>query len=80
MTDSPDQDIEAAQEFARRFVKGLPDDRRYDGTEGADRVARGILKLGILIADYEEIERLRGDDAMRLHHADSKYVRDEAGQ
>lgn len=69
-----DPDIEAAQEFARRFVKGLPADRRYDGSEGADRVARGILKLGIIIADYEENERARGEDAMRLHHADSKYT------
>lgn len=69
-----DDDIEATREFARRYVKGLPPDRRYDGTDGADRVARGILKLGIIIADFEEAERARGEDAMRVHHEDSKYA------
>jgi len=69
-----DVDIEAAREFARRRVKGLPVDRWYDGDEGADRVARGILKMGLVIARFEEAERQRGEDAMRIHHADSKYA------
>lgn len=80
MTDSTDKDIEAAYEFARRSAKGLPADRLYDGANGAHRVARGILKLGVIIADYEEIERQRGEDAMRLHYADTKQARKEAEQ
>ena len=71
-----DADIQAAYEFARRAAKGLPADRLYDGADGAMRVARGILKLGVIIADYEEIEKARGVDAMRLHSADSKYKRE----
>jgi hypothetical protein len=80
MSDTPDQDIEAAREFARRAVKGLPADRLYDGAQGAHRVAMGILKLGVIIADYEDIERQRGEDAMRLHSGDTKQARKEAGQ
>ena len=80
MTDQTGPDIEAAREFARRSTKGLPADRLYDGANGAHRVARGILKLGVIIADYEEIEKQRGEDAMRLHSADSKYIRAEAEQ
>jgi len=74
MTDQTDPDIEAAREFARRSIKGLPADRLCDGANGAHRVARGILKLGVIIADYEENEKQRGEDAMRLHSADSKYA------
>jgi hypothetical protein len=71
-----DQDIEAAYEFARRAAKGLPADRLYDGADGAMRVARGILKLGVIIADMEEVERARGEEAMRLHSDHSKYKRE----
>lgn len=76
MTDDTDQDIEAAREFVRRAIKGLPDDRLYNGSQGAHRVAMGILKLGVIIADYEELEKRRGDDAMRIHSADSKFPKE----
>lgn len=76
MTDDTDQDIDAAREFARRFTKGLPSDRLYDGDHGAKRVARGIIKLAVIIADYEAMERQRGEDAMRIHKADSKFPRE----
>lgn len=80
MTDAADIDIEAAREFARRWLKGLPDDRLCDGAIGAGRVARGILRLALIIEEYEGIERTRGEDAMRLHHADQKQARQTQGE
>lgn len=78
-----DADIAAAHEAVRRGMKGLPADRLYDGTDGANRLWRGILKLGVIISDqeaqieeYKRIEHHRGNDAMRLHSADTKYKAD----
>lgn len=77
-----DPDLEAAYECARRGAKGLPADRLYDGALGMHRLWRGIVKLGIIIADqserlaaYEDDERARGAEAMGLHPDDSKYNR-----
>lgn len=75
-----DPDIEAAYEAARRGVKGLPADRLYDGTIGATRLWRGILKLGAIIADqadviarFEAYERARNQGATEIYPEDSKY-------
>lgn len=74
-----DEDVKAAYEAARRGAKGLPADCLYDGTKGARRLWRGIIKLGVIIADqeaeldaYREAERRRGADAMGVYPDDRK--------
>lgn len=72
--------LEAATEYARRAAKGLPADRFTDGTQGARLVAQGIMAQQRIIAmqtaalmDLFGAMKQAGDDAMRLHSADSKY-------
>ena len=43
--DESDADLMAADEYARRWRKGLPSDRFTDGHVGAVSVAKGIEKL-----------------------------------
>lgn len=80
-------DIKAAAEFVRRAEKGLPPDRWSDGEIGAQSVAKGIRALfemnqmvsGAFLTIWEE-KMQAAQDATRLHRADSKYARAEAGQ
>lgn len=72
--------IAAADEYRRRAEKGLPADRFADGTEGAILVGRGIAAYQKIMAmqtaalmDLFGAMKQAGDDAMRLHSADSKY-------
>lgn len=72
--------LEAATEYARRAAKGLPADRFTDGTHGARLVAQGIMAQQRIMAmqtaalmDLFGAMKQAGDDAMRLHSADSKY-------
>lgn len=77
-------DMKAAAEFVRRAEKGLPADRWSDGEIGAQSVAKGIRALfeinsmvsGAFMTIWNE-KMQAAQDAMRLHHADSKYVRKE---
>lgn len=78
--DQAEPAIKAAREFARRAEKGLPADRWYDGTTGAEAVARGIkaqtvmieMLSGAFLAIWQE-----KNDATRLHSKDSKYYEAE---
>lgn len=73
--------IDAANEYARRWEKGLPTDRFANGAKGEAMVGQGIrafqtimaIQNAALIEMFNEIQE-RGADAMRLHHSDSKYA------
>lgn len=79
--------IAAANEYARRWEKGLPSDRFANGAKGEALVGRGIrafqqimaMQNAALIELFNEIQE-RGTNATRLHSADSKYNRAEAEQ
>lgn len=48
--DEQEDGLKAAHEFARRAGRGLPPDRWYDGTAGAEAVAAGIWTQAQMIA------------------------------
>lgn len=73
--------LDAANEYKRRAQKGLPSDRFADGANGEALVAQGIaamqtimnLQNAAIVEMYNDIQA-RGQDAVRLYTADSKYA------
>ena len=59
--------LDAAGEYNRRFMKGLPTDRFTDGASGAVRVARGIAALGAIAAAWQALAVRAIDDATHPH-------------
>lgn len=75
--------LKAAQTYVKRRNKGLPPDRWYDGHNGAELVAKGIvaqstmieLLSGAFIQMWNEKVQ-QAHDATRVHPAHSKYKRE----
>jgi hypothetical protein len=59
--------LDAAAEYNRRMMKGLPTDRFTDGAAGAVKVARGIAALGTIALAWQALALQRGGEEMEPH-------------